>query len=391
MFTLLFSNTYRTIAVGARRNAKKLRNAGILAGTTGGTLLMTAATVNASSAVIRLEDEEEGLNLDDFMSDPITALKELEQSEEMMHKMEVLCMKLQAKLCREVERIEGTEKFRVDRWLKCEGIQGGGITCIMEEGAVFERAGVNISVVAGKLRPAAVKAMNSQGRELPEDEEMKFSAVGISSVIHPRNPMVPTKHFNFRYFEVQPEFSEKQWWFGGGADLTPYYLNEKDAKHFHCAYKAACELHGPSYYKRFKKWCDDYFYIPHRCIRRGVGGIFFDDFKSNNQDASFNFVKSCSEAVIPSYIPIVEEHMNDGYGIREREWQLFRRGQYVEFNLLYDRGTKFGFNTPGARHESILMSLPSRASWKYCHEPEAGSPEAKLVEVLRNPVDWVNL
>ncbi|KAF6031928.1 hypothetical protein EB796_009748 [Bugula neritina] len=171
--------------------------------------------------------------------------------------------------------------------------------------------------------------------------------------------MVPTKHFNFRYFEVIPELSERQWWFGGGADLTPYYLDEKDVKHFHCSYKAACDLHGPSYYRRFKKWCDDYFFIKHRCMGRGVGGIFFDDFKSKNIDACFNFVKSCSKAVIPSYIPIVNKHKNDGYGLREREWQLTRRGHYTEFNLLYDRGTKFGFSTPGARHESILMSAAS--------------------------------
>lgn len=173
-------------------------------------------------------------------------------------------------------------------------------------------------------------------------------------------------------------------------DLTPYYLNEDDAKHFHNSLKTACDKHDRSYYPKYKKWCDDYFFITHRGERRGIGGIFFDDHDIPNQTEAFEFVKSCAEAVIPSYIPLVKKHQNDGYGYAERQWQLLRRGRYVEFNLIYDRGTKFGLYTPGARYESILMSLPLSAKWEYMHEPEPGSKEAKLIDVLKNPREWLN-
>lgn len=247
-----------------------------------------------------------------------------------------------------------------------------------------------MSVVTGTLPPGAVQQMRSRGKTLSEGS-LPFFAAGVSAVIHPRNPMVPTIHFNYRYFEVENKDGTVQWWFGGGTDLTPYYLNEDDAKLFHRALKGACDQHDPTYYSRFKKWCDDYFNITHRNERRGVGGIFFDDIDTPGKEEAFNFVKSCAEAVIPSYIPLVEKHKDAAYGYAERQWQLLRRGRYVEFNLIYDRGTKFGLYTPGARYESILMSLPLHAKWEYMHIPEPESKEGQLLEVLRNPKDWLGI
>lgn len=201
--------------------------------------------------------------------------------------------------------------------------------------------------------------------------------------------MVPTIHFNYRYFEVVEPDGSIQWWFGGGTDLTPYYLNEEDAKYFHSVLKEACDKHNKGYYPKFKSWSDDYFNITHRGERRGLGGIFFDDLDTPSQEQAFRFVKSCAESVIPSYIPLVSKHKNDPYAYHERQWQLLRRGRYVEFNLIYDRGTKFGLYTPGARYESILMSLPLLAKWEYMHSPELNSEEEKLLRVLRNPKEWV--
>lgn len=190
---------------------------------------------------------------------------------------------------------------------------------------------------------------------------LKFFAAGLSAVIHPRNPMVPTVHFNYRYFEIIQPDGSTQWWFGGGTDLTPYYVNEDDFKHFHKTLKEACDKHDKSYYPKFKKWCDEYFHISHRKECRGIGGIFFDDLEEPSKEEAFQFVQSCADAVIPSYIPLVRQHKDDAYGYAERQWQLLRRGRYVEFNLIYDRGTKFGLHTPEARFESILVSLPLTA------------------------------
>ena len=231
---------------------------------------------------------------------------------------------------------------------------------------MFEKAGVNISVVSGHLPPAAVAQMKSRGKQLGEGK-LPFFAAGISSVIHPRNPMVPTLHFNYRYFEVQ-NGDKTEWWFGGGTDLTPYYLNENDVHHFHSSLKHVCDRHDPNYYETFKKWCDKYFFITHREESRGVGGIFFDDLTGENNEKIFEFVRSCAEAVKGSYVPLIQMHKNDPYGYRERQWQLLRRGRYVEFNLIYDRGTKFGLHTPGARYESILMSLPLNAVSNYTNQ-----------------------
>lgn len=322
-----------------------------------------------------------------FMATPITAVDKLERSQDNMRtKMELMVMRTQADFCRALESLESNGSvFKVDRWTRKEG--GGGITCVLQDSQVFEKAGVNVSVVTGVLPPSAVQQMRARGRKM--QDSVPFFAAGVSAVIHPRNPMIPTIHFNYRYFEVENPDGTTQWWFGGGTDLTPYYLNEEDVKHFHRTLKATCDKHDPSYYAKYKQWCDNYFNITHRGERRGVGGIFFDDLDTPSQEEAFEFVTSCAQAVIPSYIPLVKQHKNDAYGYSERQWQLLRRGRYVEFNLIYDRGTKFGLYTPGARYESILMSLPLNAKWEYMHEPKTGSKESRLLEVLKNPKDWL--
>ena len=301
-------------------------------------------------------------------------------------KMEKLCLETQYKLCRELERFED-KKFLVDRWTRKEG--GGGISCVLQDGKTFEKAGVNLSVVHGILPPNAVKQMRARRKDIPEDKELPFYAVGISCVIHPVNPMVPTVHFNYRFFEVNDGKGGTIWWFGGGTDLTPSYLNEDDAQSFHRTLKEACDKSDPSYYSTYKKWCDNYFNLTHRGERRGIGGIFFDDLDSPSQEACFQFASNCAAAVIPSYIPIVQKHHRDPYTEQQKQWQQLRRGRYVEFNLIHDRGTKFGLFTPGARIESILMSLPLTARWEYMHKPEPGSPEDQLLQVLKTPKEWV--
>lgn len=331
-----------------------------------------------------------GIDTSKFMALPVTPMAQLEANpDDMKTKMELMIMRVQADFCRALEREEHFGgKFKIDRWLRKEG--GGGVTCVLQDGDVFEKAGVNISVVSGHLPPGAVQQMKSRGKNLG-DGQLPFFAAGVSSVIHPRNPMVPTIHFNYRYFEVTAADGVKHWWFGGGTDLTPYYLNEHDAVHFHTELKLACDLHDPTYYPKFKTWCDKYFHITHRGESRGIGGIFFDDIDEPSQPEAFEFITSCADSVIPSYLPLVTRHKNDEYGHREREWQLLRRGRYVEFNLIYDRGTKFGLYTPGARYESILMSLPLLARWEYMHEPPAESPEGVLVNILKNPKNWLEL
>ncbi|XP_050092839.1 oxygen-dependent coproporphyrinogen-III oxidase isoform X1 [Anopheles aquasalis] len=325
-----------------------------------------------------------------YMAEPITDRSILNtHRNEMKYRMEELVMKIQHDFCRALEAEESFGKqFVVDRWERKEG--GGGITCVLQDGDIFEKAGVNISVVHGNLPKGAVQQMRSRGKQLAEGE-LPFFAIGVSSVIHPRNPMVPTIHFNYRYFEVTDSKGQKQWWFGGGTDLTPYYLNETDAKHFHKTLKEVCDLYDPSYYPKYKEWCDKYFFIPHRNESRGVGGIFFDDLDAPNADKVFDFVSSCAHSVIPSYLPLVRRHKNDAYGDQQRQWQLLRRGRYVEFNLIYDRGTKFGLHTPGARFESILMSLPLTARWEYMNIPEEGTEEAALTKVLQSPKNWVSI
>ncbi|XP_048350265.1 oxygen-dependent coproporphyrinogen-III oxidase, mitochondrial isoform X2 [Sphaerodactylus townsendi] len=268
---------------------------------------------------------------------------------------------------------------------------GGGISCVLQNGEIFEKAGVNVSVVFGHLSEEAVQQMRSRGKTLKtKDGKLPFCAMGVSSVIHPKNPYVPTIHFNYRYFEIEEADGTKLWWFGGGTDLTPTYLNEEDAVHFHKTLKEACDQHNPELYPKFKKWCDDYFYIKHRGERRGIGGIFFDDLDWPSKEEAFQFVQSCAKAIVPCYVPIVKKHCHDPFTPEEKLWQQIRRGRYVEFNLVYDRGTKFGLATPGSRIESILMSLPLTARWEYMHSPPENSREAKILEVLRQPKDWVH-
>ncbi|ALC38480.1 Coprox [Drosophila busckii] len=379
-FTLVSLGTYN---VGRRTKIQHVR--GFVLGT--GLGLATFASVTYAHAEAAKVNRV--LNVSKFMAEPITDAKQLlGDKDDMRHRMELMIMDIQADFCRALEAEEfGGQKFKVDRWLREEG--GGGVTCVLQDGDVFEKAGVNVSVVTGMLPPAAVQQMRARGKELTMGVKLPFFASGVSAVIHPRNPHVPTIHFNYRYFEVQMPDGKKQWWFGGGTDLTPYYLDERDARHFHKTLKSACDEHDTSYYPKFKKWCDEYFHIKHRNECRGVGGIFFDDVDEPSPNACFDFVTSCARAVIPSYMPLVQKNKNIEYGTNERQWQLLRRGRYVEFNLIYDRGTKFGLYTPGARYESILMSLPLHARWEYMHAPKETSKEGALMKVLQNPKDWI--
>ncbi|XP_003389974.2 PREDICTED: oxygen-dependent coproporphyrinogen-III oxidase-like [Amphimedon queenslandica] len=326
---------------------------------------------------------------DSYMAEPISgyrAFKDIE-NKPMRLRMEKLCMDVQHSLCQELQKLEPNAKFRVDRWERSQG--GGGVSCVLQRGDTFEKGGVNVSVVHGKLPPPAVKQMRSRGKDLPQDKELPFYALGVSCVIHPVNPFVPTVHFNYRYFEVDVGNGETLSWFGGGSDLTPYYLDEDDARHFHSTLKTACDSSDPTLYPKFKKWCDDYFYVDHRGERRGVGGIFFDDLDSPDKEKTFQFVRACAEAVIPSYLPLVYKNKDKPYTEENARWQRLRRGRYVEFNLVYDRGTKFGLSTPSARIESILMSLPLVAQWEYMHSPQANSPEDLLLRVLKEPKEWI--
>ncbi|XP_060786925.1 oxygen-dependent coproporphyrinogen-III oxidase, mitochondrial [Neoarius graeffei] len=337
------------------------------------------------------KEEEEGDTAErcrSFMAPPVTEVRVLEQKKrEMSSRMEMLIMETQAEFCRALQEVDGGT-FKVDHWSREEG--GGGISCVLQDSKVFEKAGVNVSVVFGHLSEEAAKQMRSRGKVLKaKDGKLPFIAMGVSSVIHPKNPHIPTVHFNYRYFEVEEADGTKQWWFGGGTDLTPIYINEEDAVLFHSVLRDACDKHNPQYYPDFKKWCDRYFFVRHRNETRGIGGIFFDDLDSPSQEEVFSFVKSCAKTVVPCYLPIVRKHLNDTFTQQEKDWQQIRRGRYVEFNLVYDRGVKFGLATPGSRVESIIMSLPLTARWEYMHEPAQGTKEAEMLEVLRNPKDWI--
>jgi coproporphyrinogen III oxidase len=298
---------------------------------------------------------------------------DVEKVESLKKRMADFIQQLQDEICGALERLDGKARFREDPWERPGG--GGGRTRVLEEGAVLEKAGVNTSVVFGELEEAFAKRLQGEGRQ--------FWAAGLSLVLHPRNPYVPTVHANYRFIH-----QGNRAWFGGGADLTPYYLFEEDAVHFHRTLKAACDRHDPSYFPRFKATCDKYFYLRHREETRGVGGIFFEDL-GGELEREFEFVKDAGHAFLPSYLPIAERRKDTPYTEAHRFWQEVRRGRYVEFNLVYDRGTIFGLETRG-RTESILMSLPPQARWRYEHHPAPGTHEAKLVEVLRNPRDWAS-
>ena len=288
---------------------------------------------------------------------------------------------LQERICEAIERLEENgHGFREDQWQREEG--GGGRSRILEDGAVFEKAGINFSHVHGGQLPASATAQR------PELAGRSFEALGVSLVIHPRNPYIPTSHANVRFFIAQKENAAPVWWFGGGFDLTPYYGFEEDAIHWHRTAKQACDPFGATTYPRYKKWCDDYFYLKHRAEPRGIGGLFFDDLNEPDFENSFAFMRSVGDHYIPAYTPIVEKRRDHPYGERERDFQLYRRGRYVEFNLVYDRGTLFGLQT-GGRTESILMSLPPVVKWRYDWQPEAGSPEAELYDKFLKPGDWI--
>ena len=308
---------------------------------------------------------------------------------------------IQDEICAGLEELDGEAKFQEDSWQREEG--GGGRSRVMKDGRIFEQGGVNFSEVWGDNLPPSIL------KQRPEAEGHSFYATGTSMVLHPRNPYIPTVHLNYRYFEAGPV-----WWFGGGADLTPYYPFAEDARHFHQTYKQACDNHHPEYYPVFKRWCDEYFYLKHRDETRGVGGLFFDYQDGSDplyrgphsdKDAAiysrqlppqanrswedlFAFIQECGQAFLPAYVPIAQKRQTTEYGDRERNFQLYRRGRYVEFNLVYDRGTIFGLQTNG-RTESILMSLPPLVRWEYSYQPEPNTPEAQLYEVFLKPQNWV--
>ncbi|WP_299065216.1 oxygen-dependent coproporphyrinogen oxidase [uncultured Polaribacter sp.] len=290
--------------------------------------------------------------------------------------------KLQDKITSKLEEIDGGTTFKEDIWKRPEG--GGGRTRVIENGNVFEKGGVNISAVHGELP----EVLRNQFKV----KEGNFFACGLSLVLHPINPFVPTVHANWRYFEMYDDAGNiVTQWFGGGQDLTPYYLFDEDAIHFHSVCKAACDVHNSEFYPKFKKTCDEYFWNAHRNEARGIGGLFFDYLKETEEfsiEDRFNFVTQVGDSFLESYVPIVNRRKEIAFDENHKDWQEVRRGRYVEFNLVHDRGTLFGLKTNG-RIESILMSLPPVVQWKYNHQPEENSNEAKLLEVLANPKEWV--
>ncbi|HFB66017.1 MAG TPA: oxygen-dependent coproporphyrinogen oxidase [Aeromonadales bacterium] len=289
-------------------------------------------------------------------------------------------LSLQQDICQQLEEEEQQNKFITDRWQREAG--GGGLTRVMENGQHIEKGGVNFSEVTGDSLPASASAHR------PELAGRSFHAMGVSLVIHPRNPFVPTSHMNVRFFMAEKAGEDPVWWFGGGFDLTPYYGFEEDVVHWHQTAKNAVENFSGDYYDKFKKWCDDYFYLKHRHEARGVGGLFFDDFNELGFKESFKFVKSVGDHYIKAYRPILNKRKNLPYTKRQKEFQCFRRGRYVEFNLVFDRGTLFGLQS-GGRTESILMSLPPEVHWHYNWQPEPGSDEEKLYTDFLPIKDWL--
>ena len=289
---------------------------------------------------------------------------------------------LQDQICAELEQVEGEATFLEDNWQRDNNL-GGGRTRVLTSGIVIEQAGVNFSHISGSSLPVSATA----GR--PELAGCSFEALGVSLVIHPNNPYVPTSHANVRFFIAEREGEEPIWWFGGGYDLTPYYGFEQDVKDWHQEAKNACDPFGDDLYFKYKKWCDEYFYLKHRDEPRGVGGLFFDDLNEGGFERCFAFMRSVGDSYTKAYIPIVLRRKDMEYGERERDFQLYRRGRYVEFNLVFDRGTLFGLQS-GGRTESILMSLPPLVKWRYNWHPEPSSPEAELYNIFLKPKDWLN-
>ena len=295
---------------------------------------------------------------------------------------------LQDSICEQLSEEDGQGIFEEDSWTRSASpnspvMHGGGRTRLLVDGAVIEQGGVNFSDVRGDKMPGSATAHR------PELAGRSFQAMGVSLVIHPKNPYIPTSHANVRFFIAEKEGEDPVWWFGGGYDLTPYYGFDEDCKSWHKTAKAACEPFGTDVYDEYKKWCDDYFYLKHRDEQRGIGGIFFDDLNKWNFDKSFDFMKATGDSFIKAYRPIVACRKKLEYGEKERDFQLYRRGRYVEYNLVYDRGTLFGLQS-GGRTESILMSMPPLVKWKYNWQPEENSYEAMLYDHFLKPKDWVN-
>ncbi|MFD2191065.1 oxygen-dependent coproporphyrinogen oxidase [Pistricoccus aurantiacus] len=290
-------------------------------------------------------------------------------------------MDLQERLCQALAEVDGEAGFREDAWQREGG--GGGRSRVIENGAVFEKGGVNYSHVFGEELPPSATAAR------PELAGRSFHAVGVSWVLHPQNPHVPTSHGNVRFFIAEKPGAEPVWWFGGGFDLTPFYPVFEDVVHWHRVARDACTPFGEAVYARYKDWCDEYFYLRHRDETRGVGGLFFDDLNEGGFDACFDFLKAVGDGFLPAYLPIVQRRRNTPWGERERNFQLYRRGRYVEFNLVWDRGTLFGLQS-GGRTESILMSMPPVAHWHYAWTPEPDSPEALLYRDYLHPRDWLS-
>lgn len=296
-------------------------------------------------------------------------------------KVKEYLMDLQDRICQGLAKADGSEReFVQDSWVRAEG--GGGRSRVITDGAVFEKGGVNFSHVMGDKMPASATAHR------PELAGRSFEAMGVSLVMHPKNPYVPTSHANVRFFIAEKPGSQPVWWFGGGYDLTPYYGFDEDCQHWHTVAKGACESFGAEAYGKYKAWCDDYFYLKHRDEPRGIGGLFFDDINEPGFNRSFEFTQAVADSYLQAYVPIVARRKANAYGEREREFQLYRRGRYVEFNLVYDRGTLFGLQT-GGRTESILMSLPPLVRWDYDWQPQPGTPEHKLYSHYLTNKDWV--
>lgn len=314
--------------------------------------------------------------------------------------MEELVRRKQKQIVTALETLEPNMKFHIDNWERGND-GGGGTTCVIQNGETFEKGGCNVSAVYGKLTPEAVLAMKNDHKDLhlpidnktglPDSDGVKFFACGLSMVIHPNNPHAPTTHLNYRYFETwNTDGTPMTWWFGGGADLTPSYLYDDDAIFFHENHKNALDKYDTKLYPEWKKWADKYYYIPHRNETRGIGGTFFDDYNEKDPKIMLKLIEDSFDAWLDSYIPIMQKRKDMEFTPKQKEWQAIRRGRYVEFNIMIDRGTQFGLRTPGSRIESILMTLPVHASWMYEYHPDKGSHEEKLIKATTKPRDWVN-
>jgi len=298
----------------------------------------------------------------------------------MIEQVKKYLIDLQQSICSEIELLDGGTVFEQDHWSR-DDQRGNGISCIISNGNVFEKGGVNFSIIRGDKMPKSASALR------PELEGRQYTALGVSLVLHPDNPYIPTAHANVRFFVAEEQGKDPIWWFGGGFDLTPYYGFDEDAVHWHETAKKACIPFGKDVYPKYKKWCDDYFCLTHRNEQRGIGGLFFDDLNGDFEEC-FDYMKSVGSHFTEAYIPIAKKRINTTFSEKEKDFQLYRRGRYVEFNLIYDRGTLFGLQS-GGRTESILMSLPPKAQWSYQYKIEPGSEEEKLTSYFLKPRDWI--